>query len=51
MRGIINRAVRDPKRVVFPEGEEPKIIRAARILVDDGIGIPILLGNRERDRA
>jgi malate dehydrogenase (oxaloacetate-decarboxylating)(NADP+) len=47
IRGIINRAMRDPKRIVFPEGEEPKILRAARIVVDDGIGYPILLGNRE----
>ena len=47
MRGIINRAVRDPKRVVFPEGEEPKIIRAARMIVDEGIGSPILLGQRD----
>jgi malate dehydrogenase (oxaloacetate-decarboxylating)(NADP+) len=46
MRGIINRAVADPKRVVFPEGEEPKIIRAAQILVDEGIAHPVLLGNR-----
>jgi malate dehydrogenase (oxaloacetate-decarboxylating)(NADP+) len=48
MRGIINRAQRAPKRIVFPEGDEPKIIRAASILVDDGIAHPILLGNRER---
>jgi len=47
MRGIINRAVRDPKRVVFPEGEEPKIIRAARMIVEEGIGSPILLGQPE----
>ena len=47
MRGIINRAVRDPKRVVFPDGEEPKIIRAAQILVEEGIAQPILLGDRE----
>ncbi|MDF2772130.1 MAG: phosphate acetyl/butaryl transferase [Geminicoccaceae bacterium] len=47
IRGIINRAVRDPRRIVFPEGEEPKILRAARIIVDDGIGYPILLGNRQ----
>jgi malate dehydrogenase (oxaloacetate-decarboxylating)(NADP+) len=46
MRGIINRAVRDPKRVVFPEGEEPKIIRAARMIADEGIAWPILLGQR-----
>jgi len=48
MRGIINRAVRDPKRVVFPEGEEPKVIRAAQIMVDEGIAHPILLGSREQ---
>jgi len=47
IRGIINRAVRDPKRIVFPEGEERKILRAARIIIDDGIGYPILLGNRD----
>ncbi|HEU4641821.1 MAG TPA: NADP-dependent malic enzyme [Gemmatimonadaceae bacterium] len=45
LRGLISRAQHDPKRVVFPEGEEPKIIRAARMLVDDGIAQPILLGN------
>ncbi len=47
MRGIINRAVQDPRRVVFPEGEDARIIRAARILVDEGIAEPILLGNKE----
>jgi len=47
MRGLINRSISNPKRVVFPEGEEPKIIRAARICVEDGIAMPILLGNEE----
>ena len=47
MRGLINRAISNPKRVVFPEGEEPKVIRAARICVEDGIAQPILLGDRE----
>ncbi|HEX9310678.1 MAG TPA: NADP-dependent malic enzyme [Gemmatimonadaceae bacterium] len=46
MRGIINRATRDPKRIVFPEGEDPKIIRAARMILDEGIASPILLGQR-----
>src|SRR5829696_1399364 len=32
MRGIINRAVHQPKRVVLPEGENAKIIRAARLV-------------------
>jgi malate dehydrogenase (oxaloacetate-decarboxylating)(NADP+) len=47
MRGIINRAVRDPRKVVFPEGEDPKVIRAAQLIVDEGIAEPILLGNPE----
>ncbi|MDQ3516631.1 MAG: NADP-dependent malic enzyme [Gemmatimonadota bacterium] len=47
MRGIMTRAIQNPKRVVFPEGDEPKIIRAARQLVDEGIAHPILLGNQE----
>ena len=45
MRGIMNRAISDPRRVVFPEGEEPRIIRAAQIVVDEGIAEPILVGN------
>ena len=48
MRGLINRASQSPKRIVFPEGEEPKVIRAAAQLVDDGIGVPVLLGSRAR---
>jgi malate dehydrogenase (oxaloacetate-decarboxylating)(NADP+) len=44
MRGLIARARANPKRVVFPEGEEPKVIRAARMLVDEGIAEPVLLG-------
>ncbi len=47
MRGLSVRAEADPKRIVFPEGEEPKIIRAARVLADDSTARPILLGARE----
>jgi malate dehydrogenase (oxaloacetate-decarboxylating)(NADP+) len=45
MRGIINRAHAAPRSVVFPEGDEPKIVKAAQHLVDEGIAQPILLGN------
>ena len=48
MRGIINRASKSPRRVVFPEGEEIKVIRAAAQLVDDGIANPVLLGNHAK---
>ncbi len=50
MRGIINRAHQDPKRVVFAEGEELKILKAAQILVDEEIAHPILLGRMRRIR-
>jgi malate dehydrogenase (oxaloacetate-decarboxylating)(NADP+) len=44
MRLIINKARSDPKRIVFGEGEEPGIIRAAAAVEEQGIGHPILLG-------
>ncbi len=50
MRTLINKAKAAPKRVVFPEGEEDKILRAAQVLVDEGIAIPILLGNEQEIR-
>ena len=51
MRGLISRAQQDPRRIVFPEGEDPKILRAAQILVDEQIAQPILLGRLDRVRA
>jgi len=47
MRHITNKAQADPKRIVFGEGEAPKIIRAAAAIKDQGIGYPILLGRPE----
>ena len=46
---IMNQARSCPekKRVVFAEGEETKIIRAAAQVLDEGIGIPILIGRPE----
>lgn len=35
-----------PKRVVFPEGSDPRIIQAARQFATRGLGVPILLGDR-----
>jgi malate dehydrogenase (oxaloacetate-decarboxylating)(NADP+) len=47
MRIMIDKAQKSPKRVVFPEGEESKILRACHILVDEGIATPILLGDKQ----
>ncbi|MBZ5585001.1 MAG: NADP-dependent malic enzyme [Acidobacteriia bacterium] len=51
MRAMIHKAQKAPKRVVFTEGEEAKILRACQILLDEKIAFPILLGNEEKIRA
>ena len=51
MRGMINKAQRQPKRIVFTEGEEGKILRACQILLDEKIALPILLGDESKIRA
>ncbi len=48
---MINKAQMAPKRIVFTEGEESKILRACQILIDEKIATPILLGNKEKIRA
>ena len=47
MRKFMRRAVSDPRRIVFPEGEDPRILQACAILVDEGMARPVLLGSRE----
>ncbi|HWH08645.1 MAG TPA: phosphate acyltransferase, partial [Candidatus Thermoplasmatota archaeon] len=50
MRIILNKARRAPKRVVFPEGTEEKILRACQILHDEGVAHPVLLGDPRQVR-
>jgi len=45
---VIGRAKKDPKRVVFGEADNLKILKAAQIIRDEKIAIPILLGNKEK---
>ena len=47
MRLVINKAKKEPKKIVYPEGWEPKIMRACQIITDEQIGHPILLGTKE----
>jgi malate dehydrogenase (oxaloacetate-decarboxylating)(NADP+) len=47
MSRIIDRAKKQPKRVVFTEATHHKILKAAQILKDEGIARPILLGNKK----
>ena len=48
MRIIGNKARRDPKRIVFAEADNVKILKAAQIIFDEGIGYPILLGDKDK---
>ena len=45
MRVLGNKARRDPKRLLFAEADNQKILKAASILYDDGVAYPILLGD------
>jgi malate dehydrogenase (oxaloacetate-decarboxylating)(NADP+) len=48
MHTVFDRAKRNPKRIVFPEGESEKIVRAAKILAEEGMAEPILLARRDQ---
>ncbi|MFC3880432.1 NADP-dependent malic enzyme [Algoriphagus namhaensis] len=48
MSVVIARAKKNPKKVVFAEADNPKILKAAQIIKDEGIGFPILLGNKKK---
>ena len=48
MRRVINQAKRDKKKIVFCEGDDPTIIKAAAQCISEGICDPILLGQVER---
>lgn len=50
MRILGNKARRDPKRIVFSEADNQKILKAASIIYDEGIGFPILLGEEAKIR-
>jgi malate dehydrogenase (oxaloacetate-decarboxylating)(NADP+) len=47
IRVMIHKAQKNPKTVVYPEGEEEKIIRAAHAVIDENIANPVLLGNEK----
>lgn len=48
MRVVGNKARRNPKRIVFAEADNLKILKAAQIIYDEGVGYPILLGDEAK---
>ena len=51
IRVLGSKAKRDPKRLVFAEADNQKILKTAQIIYDEGIAQPILLGNENKIRA
>ncbi|RTY71470.1 NADP-dependent malic enzyme [Flavobacterium sp. GSP27] len=47
VRLITNRAKMDPKKIVFAEADHLDVLKAAQIVLEEGIGFPVLLGNKE----
>ena len=47
IRLLINRAKTNPKRIIFAEADHLDVLKAAQIVLEEGIGNPILLGNKE----
>lgn len=47
MQELISKAKSAPKKIVFPESNEPKILEAARRVVDMGVCYPVLIGQKE----
>lgn len=47
VRLITNRAKMNPKKIVFAEAEHLDVLKAAQIVYEEGIGFPILLGNKK----
>ena len=48
LRAIGNRARRDPRRIVFVEADNVKVLKAAAVTFEEGVGYPILLGDELR---
>jgi malate dehydrogenase (oxaloacetate-decarboxylating)(NADP+) len=44
MKPVFERARQNPKRVVYAEGEEERVLRAVQVVVDEGLAKPILIG-------
>ncbi|MGF1677765.1 MAG: phosphate acyltransferase [Candidatus Methylacidiphilales bacterium] len=51
IESVYEKLRRHPKRVVYPEGSNPKILKAAREFVNEGLGVATLLGSREKIEA
>ncbi|SEO82226.1 NADP-dependent malic enzyme [Aquisalimonas asiatica] len=47
MKPVLEQARQKPRRIVYAEGEQDRVLRAVQVVVDDGLGEPILVGRRK----
>ena len=47
INSVFAKLKRHPKRIVFPDGDDPRVIRAAQMFYERDLGVPILLGKRD----
>ena len=48
IRNVIQKAKKDPKKVVFAEADNYKVLKSVEIILDEGIAVPVLLGNKAK---
>ena len=46
INSVFSKLKRHPKRIVFPDGDDPRVIRAAQLFYERELGVPVLLGKR-----
>ena len=44
MKPLFTQAKADPKRVIFADGEDERVLRAAQVAIEEGIAVPVLVG-------
>jgi len=47
IESVYEKLKRHPKRIVFPEGDDPRVVKAAQVFFENDLGVPVLLGQRE----
>lgn len=47
IHSVFAKLKRHPKRIVFPDGDDPRVVRAAQLFYERDLGVPVLLGRRE----
>lgn len=47
IESVYEKLRRHPKRIVFPEGDDPRVVRAAQVFYEEQLGVPVLLGKRD----